>query len=107
MPRPKKHVFVCTQQRPEGHPRGSCAQVNSGQVMDAFWATFQEHDLWNDYKVSASGCIGPCFTGPSVVVYPEGVMYIKVKPEDVAEIVESHIKGDQVVERLVAPEDVW
>jgi hypothetical protein len=25
MSRPKKHVFVCAQQRPPGHPRGSCA----------------------------------------------------------------------------------
>lgn len=107
MPRPEKHVFVCTQQRPEGHPRGSCSQFNSNEVMDAFLMAFQEHDLWGQHKVSASSCIGPCFTGPSVVVYPESVMYLKVKPEDVAEIVEKHLMGDEVVERLKAPEDIW
>lgn len=107
MPRPDKHVFVCTQSRPAGHPRGSCSQFNSNEVMEAFMAAFQEHDLWGVHKVSASSCIGPCFTGPSVLVYPEGVMYIKVKPEDVTEIVESHLKGGQVVDRLMAPADIW
>jgi len=107
MPRPEKHVFVCTQNRPEGHPRGSCAQFNSPDVMDAFLAAFQEHDLWGTHKVASSSCIGPCFTGPSVLVYPEGTMYIKVKAEDVAEIVSKHIIGGEVVERLKAPEDVW
>jgi len=107
MARPEKHVFVCTQQRPEGHPRGSCAQVNSNAVMEAFLMAFQEHNLWEKHKVAATSCIGPCFTGPSVLVYPESTMYIKVTPEDVAEIVEKHLLGGEVVERLKAPEDVW
>jgi len=107
MPRPDKHIFVCTQARSEGHPRGSCAQFNSNAVMDSFLMAFQEHDLWGVHKLSSSSCIGPCFTGPSVLVYPEGVMYIKVKPEDVTEIIEKHIKGGEVVERLQAPADVW
>lgn len=107
MPRPDKHVFVCTQNRPEGHPRGSCGQHNSNAVMDTFMMAFQEHDLWGKHKVSASSCIGPCFTGPSVLVYPESIMYVQVKPEDVAEIVEKHLIGGEVVERLRAPQDVW
>jgi len=107
MPRPDKHVFVCTQARPEGHPRGSCSQFNSPDVMNTFLEAFQKHDLWGVHKLTASGCIGPCFTGPSVLIYPEGVMYIKVKPEDVEEIITSHLKAGKVVERLQAPEDVW
>lgn len=107
MARPEKHVFVCTQSRPEGHPRGACSQHNSNAVMEAFLMAFQEQNLWETYKVAASSCIGPCFTGPSVLVYPEGTMYIKVQPEDVGEIVEKHLLGNEVVERLKAPEDVW
>jgi (2Fe-2S) ferredoxin len=33
-------------------------------------------------------------------VYPEGVWYANVKPEDVPEIVERHLVGGQPVERL-------
>jgi (2Fe-2S) ferredoxin len=39
-----------------------------------------------------------------VVVYPEGVWYSYVDHADIDEIVESHLKNGQVVERLVTPE---
>ena len=42
--------------------------------------------------------------GPIVKVYPDNVFYVHVKPEDAAEIVESHIKNNQVVERLLFAE---
>jgi len=41
-----------------------------------------------------------------VVVYPEGVWYGRVKPEDVDEIIESHILGDKPVERLRIPDAI-
>jgi len=34
MPRPAKHVFICSQARPPGHPRGSCAEKGCREVMD-------------------------------------------------------------------------
>jgi (2Fe-2S) ferredoxin len=37
------------------------------------------------------------------VVYPEGVWYSYVDQSDIDEIVESHLKNGQVVERLVTP----
>jgi len=45
--------------------------------------------------------------GPVVVVYPEGVWYTKVKPDDVEEILDSHIIGGKKVERLELPEEMW
>jgi (2Fe-2S) ferredoxin len=36
-----------------------------------------------------------------VVVYPEGVFYGFVTPEDVNEIIEKHLVGNEPVERLV------
>ena len=40
------------------------------------------------------------------MVYPEGVWYSFVDQADVAEIVESHLKHGQVVERLLVPDHV-
>jgi (2Fe-2S) ferredoxin len=40
-----------------------------------------------------------------MVVYPEGVWYGRVTPDDVDEIIEKHIEGGQVVERLVIPDE--
>ena len=42
--------------------------------------------------------------GPIVKVYPDNVFYVHVKPEDAAEIVQSHIANNQVVERLLFEE---
>ena len=50
---------------------------------------------------------GPCDTGPNVLVYPEGVLYGGVTKDDVAEIIDKHLLGGEVVERLKVPETVW
>lgn len=51
--------------------------------------------------VSKSGCQGFCQMGPLVTILPHGIMYTKVKPDDVAEIIDASILGDTVIDRLV------
>ncbi len=48
-----------------------------------------------------TGCHGFCQQGPLVVFEPDGTFYTKVKPKDVEEIVETTIKKNEVVERLL------
>jgi len=107
MAKPIKHVFVCTQMRPPGHPRGSCGANGSVAVFQEFQQQFEQRGLWGRYAITSSGCIGPCGSGPSVLVYPEGVMYGAVKKEDVAAIIEEHLLGDKPVERLKVPAEIW
>lgn len=107
MAKPKKHVLVCVQGRPAGHPRGSCQQKGCNEVYQGFMEAFQARNLWADYAVTNTGCIGPCSNGPSVLVYPEGVMYSGVSAADVGCIIEEHLIGDKPVERLLAPASVW
>jgi (2Fe-2S) ferredoxin len=107
MARPQKHVFVCMQNRPQGHPRPSCAAKQAGEVAEAFYLELQQRQLFETVAVSTSSCLGPCGEGPSVLVYPEGVMYGGVKKEDVAEIFEQHLVNDTPVERLRVPAAVW
>lgn len=107
MAKPKKHVFVCTQSRPPGHPRGSCGAKGSMEVFQEFLQQFEKRGLWGRCAVTGSGCIGPCVNGPSVLVYPEGVMYGAVGKEDVAAIIEEHLLNDKPVDRLKVPAEVW
>jgi (2Fe-2S) ferredoxin len=107
MPKPAKHVFVCAQARPPGHPRGSCAQLGCAAVLQTFAQQFDQGQLHGQFMLTSTGCLGACDHGPTVVVYPEGVMYARVQPEDVAEIVSGHLQNDTPVERLLAPEAVW
>lgn len=107
MPKPEKHVFVCNQNRSIGHPRGSCQQNGCGEVMEQFMWEFQQRELQSTYGLTACACIGPCGNGPSVLVYPEGILYGKVSREDVKTIIDEHLIGDTPVERLKVPADIW
>ncbi len=107
MAKPEKHVFVCTQARPPGHPRGSCAERGCQAVGEALWGEMEKQNLFGRIAVTTSGCLGPCNLGPNLLVYPDGVMYTGVTKEDIPEIIEQHLLGDKPVERLLAPADVW
>ena len=107
MAKPKKHLLVCVQSRPPGHPRGSCGSRGCAAVYQKFMDVFQARGLWNDYLLTNTGCLGPCQQGPSVLVYPESVMYCGLTPEDVEEFVERQLIGGEPLERLKAPPGVW
>jgi (2Fe-2S) ferredoxin len=97
----KRHFFVCQMQRPPA-AKPSCGARGSSQVYNALMEGLGGNEpLWDSVCVTASGCLGPCFDGPMIVCYPEGVWYAGVKPEDVPEIVEQHLVGGKPVERLL------
>lgn len=50
---------------------------------------------------SRSGCQGFCQMGPLVTILPDDIMYTKVRPEDVAEIVGETLAAGRLVERLL------
>ena len=101
MSRFERHFFVCQTQRPPvGKP--SCGPRGSGDILAALMdALAQRQDLWTKVNVTPCGCLGPCFDGPSIVVYPEGTWYAGVKVADIAEIVEQHMVGGRPVDRLI------
>jgi (2Fe-2S) ferredoxin len=107
MPRPEKHVFICTQNRPQGHPRGSCGAKGCADVMNEFMNEIQSRNLFEKIGLTNTGCMGPCMFGTSVLVYPEGIMYGNVTKEDVKTIIEEHLLGGKPVEALKVPPEVW
>ena len=100
MPGFKHHIFVCTNQREPGSPRGCCNPDGNGELHKAFKEAVAARGLKATVRANKAGCLDQCEHGPNVVVYPEAVWYGGVKPEDVAEIVESHIVGGIPVQRL-------
>jgi len=51
--------------------------------------------------VTKSGCQGFCQMGPLVTVLPDGILYNKVRPGDVEEIIRCTLQNHQTVERLL------
>jgi (2Fe-2S) ferredoxin len=97
----ERHVFVCEHERPPlGKP--SCAARGGGEILAALQEGLGAHPaIWGRVAITPACCLGLCFEGPTMVVYPEGIWYVGVQRADVAEIVESHLVGGHAVARLV------
>jgi (2Fe-2S) ferredoxin len=96
----RHHVFICENRRDAADPRGSCGPRGGEAVKSAFKAELARRGLKGVIRANSAGCLDACAFGPTVVVYPEGVWYGRVQPEDVPEIVERHLVGGVPVERL-------
>ena len=93
------HVFCCVNQRPSDHPRGSCAELGSVDLQARMKDRAKELGI-EGIRINKAGCLNRCELGPAVVVYPEGIWYSVKTPEDVEEVLQSHILGGDPVERL-------
>lgn len=100
----ERHVFVCTNTRPEGHPRGCCAGKGSEAVRERLKTLAAEKGLKGRVRVNSAGCLDQCEHGVTVVVYPEAVWYGFVTVSDVEEVVESHLVRGVPVKRLMLAE---
>jgi len=78
-----------------------CLASGAGKVVAAFEHEIESRGLSADVAFRSTGCHGYCERGPIVVVEPEETCYLRVKPDDVAEIVTETVAGTRVVDRLL------
>ncbi|MCL2111946.1 MAG: 4Fe-4S binding protein [Clostridiales bacterium] len=99
----KKRVVICA--------GTGCVANGALKVYDRFLEVVKERgisvdialeeEVKGDYSLAQSGCQGFCQMGLLVTVFPESILYVKVKPDDVEDIVDKTLMGDGVVERLL------
>jgi len=89
----RSHVLVCA--------GAGCVSSGCKAVEQALIDAINKNHLDKEVRVVETGCMGPCDMGPVIVIYPEGVFYRKLKPEDAKEIVETHLLKGRVVQRLL------
>ena len=97
------HLFACTNRRPEGHRRGSCAARGAEALRDYMKARAKEMGL-SGIRVNSAGCLDRCEFGPTLVLYPEGVWYRAETRDDVDEILAVHVRDGGRVRRLMLTE---
>lgn len=102
----KHHIFFCLNERSNGE--ACCAQHQPQAALDHCKARVKALGLAGPggVRVNKAGCMDRCAGAPVVVVYPEAVWYSYVDQHDIDDIVESHLKNGQVVERLLLPASV-
>ncbi|MEQ8667289.1 MAG: (2Fe-2S) ferredoxin domain-containing protein [Rhodospirillales bacterium] len=99
-----RHVFVCTNQRACGHPRGCC--MDKGSVELRTYMKERARDLGlESVRINAAGCLDRCELGPTMVIYPEGVWYRAPDKAAIDEILETHLRDGARVERLMLRPD--
>jgi NADH-quinone oxidoreductase subunit F len=77
-----------------------CVSSGCKDVRDALIAALEEAGLSEQTVVYETGCIGTCDLGPSLVVEPDDVFYIKLKPDDMTRIVNQHLVNGRIIEQL-------
>ncbi len=99
----QRHIFFCLNERSNGE--ACCAQYDATAAFDRCKSQVKAAGLAGpgQVRVNKAGCLDRCAAGPVAVVYPEAVWYSYVDASDIDEIVESHLKNGQVVQRLLTP----
>jgi (2Fe-2S) ferredoxin len=95
-----RHLFICCNQRAEGET--CCNDHGSSRLLDYMKDRVKALGLAGpgQVRVNKAGCLGRCDNGPVMVVYPEETWYTFIDETDIDEIIDSHLVGGQVVERL-------
>jgi NADP-reducing hydrogenase subunit HndC len=92
----RSHVLICT--------GTGCVSSGAKTIKESLEGELAANDLTEEIKIVETGCHGFCEKGPIMIVYPEGVFYCELQPDDMAEIVEEHLLKGRTVERLLFKE---
>jgi len=79
-----------------------CEKKGASAVESALRSRLVQFGLNDEIKVTtADDCVGYCKQAPVMMIYPDNILYGKVKVEDVEEIVEEHFLKGRPVKRLI------
>lgn len=90
----EKHVFVCVSGK-------TCPKAGAEELCAALREEIAALGLKKQIRINKAGCFDQCGNGAVMVVYPESTWYAHVKAKDAREIVEKHLVGGKVIERLL------
>ena len=91
-------------------PNRTCVTVCSGtgchsyaceKVADSFASELEKCGLGEQVELRRTGCHGFCERGPIVVIFPDEICYLSVKPDDVSEIVSTTLVEGNLLQRLL------
>jgi NADH:ubiquinone oxidoreductase subunit F (NADH-binding)/(2Fe-2S) ferredoxin/NAD-dependent dihydropyrimidine dehydrogenase PreA subunit len=89
----KKIISICS--------GSGCRAYGSVSVFKSFEEHLKKNNLTDKVILKQSGCHGYCERGPVVIIHPEKILYVSVKPEDTELIITKTIMKNEVVESLI------
>jgi (2Fe-2S) ferredoxin len=111
MPPFTNHIFVCCNCREPGNSRGCCDPEGTEKLKKRFKKELKARQANGtigpgEVRANTAGCLDQCELGPVVVIYPRGIWYGRVTPEDVPRILDETVVGGRVLADLVI-EAAW
>ena len=89
----EKHLMICG--------ATGCLSSGSHLVELALIEELEKRGIRDNFRLVMGGCPGFCEVGPIIVIYPDQVFYCRLKPKDMAELIEKHLVGGEIVKRLL------
>lgn len=88
----QRMAFVCTNVRPEGHPKPCCGRTGGPELRARLKEMVEERGLQHVVRVFQSGCLGGCDFGPMLLTVPDNEMTFKVEAGDVEAVMENLVR---------------
>jgi (2Fe-2S) ferredoxin len=102
----ERYVFVCVNSRPDGAPKGSCANRGAVAIHAKLKDMLKERGLANvGVRACTASCLDACWVGPVIAVEPDHYFYGRVTEADLPEIVEAFAAGTRVERLVLRPSD--
>jgi (2Fe-2S) ferredoxin len=98
MPAFEHHIFVCGNDK--------CDRHGDGELRSCFKKEIKRRGLKGKVRANEAGCLDQCELGPTVVIYPQGIWYGRVTPDDVPRIMDETIEQGRVLADLVIPDEL-
>ncbi|HEX7432208.1 MAG TPA: NADH-quinone oxidoreductase subunit F, partial [Anaerolineaceae bacterium] len=95
----RTHVLVCVDPQ--------CLKKGAHEIIDSLQDELVAQGLIDEVQVLETSRIGGCDNGPEMMVYPEGVHYTGLTPDDIPFIVEEHFLKGRVAQKFVTPVKVF
>lgn len=88
-----RQIFVCINNRQGESP--SCGYSGSEEIVEELKKSCKEMNLKGKMRVAKSGCLDLCAFGPNMMIWPDGIWYMKVTKENIPEIIETYLKLEE------------
>ena len=88
-----RQIHICINNRNGESP--SCGYSGSEEVVEELRKVCKERNLKGKIRVVRSGCLDVCAFGPNMMIWPEGLWYMKVTKNDVPQIVDTYLKLEE------------
>jgi len=89
----RSNVLICA--------GSACVSSRAYEFKDALIKALEKAGIRKEVNVVDTGCVETCNLGPVAIVYPDGIFYVHLKPEDAETIVNEHLLKGRVVAGLL------